>query len=186
MIAQLCEKKAPKGQILKCSVHNNTANITEVKSSWGDYLASWDWEWFVSLTFRFLVSKKSADRKWNKWRKALELEIGEPIGFFRCSEVQMRREALHFHALMLNVDRLERYEYSNYVRAQRYYKKKKIDPTEEMLRSLAIRFYWNDKWYELAGIGRVLPYTKPASYYLSKYVTKELSDYKLGGCILKT
>jgi len=160
-----------------------------LKETWAKWLNGYSWEWFVTLTFRHRQSRQGADRKWYKWLRKLENELGEQIGYFRCSEIQKTRNAIHFHALLLNITKLERYDYNNYFRAKQYYKKKKIDPTEEQLRQLAIRFYWNDQWYEIAGIGRVLPYEKAASGYLSKYVKKELrelSDYKFGGLVLKT
>lgn len=48
------------------------------------------------------------------------------------------------------------------------------------------RLTWMDKWYP--GYARIWPYNKNkgAAHYLTKYITKELADYQLGGVLLKT
>ena len=143
------------------------------------------WQWWITLTFRDNVSKKTADRKWNKWLRGIEKAVGNEIGYFRATELQSRRNVLHFHCLMLNIERLEKYSIDNYLRAEKWFEQHK---GRETIEQLAVRFYWMDRWNQIAGFARIYKYdpTKGAHWYLCKYITKELSDYKLGGCILKT
>jgi len=45
-----------------------------------------------------------------------------------------------------------------------------------------------DEWDLIAGYARIYPYEKNrgASYYLCKYVTKQIAEHKFGGLVLKT
>lgn len=92
-----------------------------------------------------------------KWYQWLRaIEEKAEPGYFRTTENQ-ERNVLHFHALMLGVKHLRRLTFM-------------------------------DRWFEIAGYARIYPYDpgKGANHYLTKYILKELSDYKFGGCILKT
>jgi len=174
------------------SVFNADHKLKEVRSLrsvWSEWLDEYKWDWFASLTFRNEVTKKtSANKKWNKWLKALENELNDRVGYFRCTELQKGRKVLHFHSLMLNLSGLHTRTMGNWLKAEKLLKKKKEDPPGEEIEELAIRIFWEDQWNEIAGFGRIYPYDpkKGGNYYLSKYISKELSDYKLGGCILKT
>jgi len=173
------------------SVFNAEGKLKEIRSLrsvWSEWLNGYKWDWFTSLTFRNRITAKAANKKWNKWLKVLENELNDRIGYFRCTELQKGRKVLHFHSLILNVSGLHTRTMGNWLKAEKLLKKIKEDPEEEEIEELAIRIFWEDQWNEIAGFARIYPYDpeKGGNYYLSKYVSKELSDYKLGGCILKT
>lgn len=159
--------------------------VKSVRESWANFINQWRWQWFITLTFRDKVNQKTANRKWNQWLRAIERALCHDIGYFRASELQSRRKVVHFHSLMLNIEGLDKYSIDSYLRAEKYFKQYK---GRESIEELAVRFFWMDEWNKIAGFGRIYAYdpTKGAHWYLCKYITKELSDYKLGGCVLKT
>jgi len=120
-----------------------------VKQAWGDWLSeTWDWQWFVTLTFRDeSVGRGRANSLWKRWVGAMEKAAQKAPGFVRVTEYQRYRGVPHYHALMLNVDGLR-------------------------------RLSWLDRWVELAGWARVLPYypENGASYYISKYISKDIAE----------
>ena len=128
-----------------------------LRDTWSEWLNRYDWEWWCTFTFRDNVTAKTANRKWYKWLRMAENELADSPGYFRVTEMQTGRQVLHFHALMLNVKRLRRLTYM-------------------------------DHWDHLAGFARIYPYQKDkgANHYLTKYISKSLSDYRMGGCILRT
>ena len=131
--------------------------VNPLKESWSTFLNNFNWDWWVTLTFRNKQSTKTANIKWNKWLKRLENEIDNKVGYFRVTELQRPRNCIHFHALMLNLKGVR-------------------------------RLTWKDEWDLIAGYARIYPYDKSrgASYYLCKYVTKQIAEHKFGGLILKT
>jgi len=128
----------------------------ELMQAWGSWLSSkWDWDWFVTLTFRDPATDNPywtkigwayAKNAWRGFVRALGQQAGE-IYWFRATEFQRWRGVPHFHALVGGVGKLRRDE----------------------------AWSW---WFERYGFARILPYdpTKGAGYYLCKYVTKELGD----------
>lgn len=120
-----------------------------MKEAWGTWLScEWDWEWFVTLTFKNAsMGRAAANTIWRTWVSEMEKSSGTAPGFVRVTERTPYRYAPHYHALMLNVDGLRRTK-------------------------------WHDRWVTLAGWAKVLPYypTNGASYYVSKYIAKDISD----------
>jgi len=162
--------------------------IRSLRSIWSEWLNVYNWDWWVTLTFRNRVTAKAANKKWNKWLRALEMELDDKAGYFRVSEIQKRREVLHFHSLMLNLSELHTRTIGNWLRAEKILKKGTSDPSTEEIEQLAVRLYWMNRWNEISGFARIYKYDpgKGATAYLTKYVSKELTDYELGGCILRT
>jgi len=162
--------------------------IRSLRSIWSEWLDGYNWDWWITLTFRNRVTAKTANKKWNKWLRALEMELDDKAGYFRVSEIQKRREVLHFHSLMLNLSGLHTRTMGNWLRAEKILKKGTSDPSTEEIEQLAVRLYWMDRWNEISGFSRIYKYDsgKGAAAYLTKYVSKELTDYELGGYILRT
>ena len=177
-----------KPQLTEITAKGKVKKVKSLREIWSEWLNGYNWDWWVTLTFRNRITAKTANKKWNKWLRALEMELDDKVGYFRCTELQRGRKVLHFHSLMLNVSGLHTRTMGNWLKAEKILKKIKEDPSEEEIEQLAICIYWGDKWNEIAGFGRIYPYDpgKGANSYLTKYISKELSDYKLGGCILRT
>lgn len=131
--------------------------VNPLREAWAEFINKYNWEWWVTLTFRNKQTSKSANIKWNKWLKALEKELNDHVGYFRVTELQRPRNCLHFHALMLNLRGARRLTWMDHW---------------DWLAGYA-RIYPYEK-------------TKGASHYLCKYVTKQIAEHKFGGIILKT
>jgi len=130
----------------------------EMVESLGKWLCGWDWEWWVSLTFHYdKVGIIWSCKRWQKWIQRLRKQIGHRVEFVRVTEYQLR-DAIHFHALMLNTD--------GYMR-------------------LRARDLWCNDMKN--GYARVLPYdpNKGAGYYISKYIVKEFGDIQFSRNLLK-
>jgi len=74
-----------------------------LRDVWAKWLNEWDWEWFVTLTFRQQVGIVEADKLWRKWIRELNEALDERVGYFRVMEWHKGRKVPHFHALMLNL-----------------------------------------------------------------------------------
>jgi len=130
-----------------------------LRITWANWLNKWDWEWFVTLTFKYSVTLNQAERYWRKWVRKLNSKIDDQIGYFRVTELQQFRYVPHFHTLILNTKNARR---------------------------LTLMDCWDKVLH--AGYARIYSYEKDkgAAYYLTKNIVNPLGDYKFGGCILKT
>lgn len=120
-----------------------------LQEAWGNWLHyQWEWEWFVSLTFRDdHVGTGRANVLWRMWHKQLVKETGKDVQYVRVTEFQRYRGIPHYHALILNVKHVR-------------------------------RLTWKDRWDTLAGYARILRFDpkKGAAYYLCKYIVKDMGE----------
>lgn len=142
----------------------NSVKSQALKVAWGDWAdkvgdRKGGWDWFATLTFRDRTPEevKSGWTKvgWAYSSKACDAflcHVGEVKGlhdvhWLRAREIQRDRGVPHWHAL--------------------------IGGVKDLRRDAA--WQW---WHERYGFARILPYEreKGASFYLCKYVTKELGD----------
>ncbi|MBD3645942.1 MAG: hypothetical protein HUJ31_00510 [Pseudomonadales bacterium] len=124
----------------------------EITRAWGDLLARYPWEWFVTLTFVEDVHPEAAFKKWRWWIAKLSRSLYGPrwykkgMVFWAVAFEHQKRGVLHFHALVNGV-------------------------------SKARRLTWMDKWYEMdpvTGFARieVVKSIEATSHYICKYVAK--------------
>ena len=120
-----------------------------------------DWEWFVTMTLRDPPPNSrgwdrpgwaSAKRAWRELVSAARPPLGE-LAWVRMFEIQKDRSVPHIHALVGNCD-------------------------PSVRRMDLVDWAWH-RW----GMTRVLEYNAElgASFYLAKYVTKDVADIELGG-----
>lgn len=131
--------------------------VNPLRESWATFLNNFNWDWWVTLTFRDKQTTNSANRKWNVWLKGLENERDNKVGYFRVTELQRLRNNIHFHALMLNLRGIRRLTW--------------MDEWDRIAGFARIYPYKKNKG---------------ANYYLCKYVTKQIAEHKFGGLVLKT
>lgn len=139
--------------------NENATSQAKIKESWGVFLAGLaSWDWWVTLTFRDRP-KEDQDRGWTKigthyasrafrtFVKALQKESKEKVNWVNGLEYQRWRGVPHYHALIQGVSELRRMDFV-------------------------------DWWWARYGIARILPYNakEGASYYIAKYVGKELGE----------
>lgn len=133
----------------------------QLKQAWGEWLSGLaDWEWFVTMTLRDPLiggtwtkpGWASAKRAWVEFQNAARRALGELV-WVRMFEMQSWRGVPHIHALVANTD-------------------------PSVRRMDMVDWAWK-RW----GITRVLEYNAElgASFYLSKYVTKDMADIEFGG-----
>jgi len=131
----------------------------KLKKCWGEFISGLSaWDWFATLTFRDRP-KADYDRGWTKvgthyasrafktFIKEIQKETKTKVKWVCGLEYQKWRGVPHYHVLIQGVSKLRRLD-------------------------------WLDWWYARYGIARILPYNakEGASYYLSKYVGKELGE----------
>lgn len=125
--------------------------------AWRDLIASQDWQWFVTFTFKEEIHPESADKLYRVWINKLNRAIygkrwrnRKPFGVKHVRALEwQKRGVLHYHSLIANV-------------------------------GFEDREHWAEVWQKLgldskAGFIRIDQYDESkggAEAYLSKYVTK--------------
>ena len=125
-----------------------------LSACWGDFLSGFGWDWYVTLTFAGDVKTFTARNRCKAWLKQIEKAAGQPIAWFRGDEYGERFGKFHMHLLIANVAHLH-------------------------------RFTFMQLWADRNGYARIFEFdsNKGAAYYVSKYVTKQLGEFELGGDI---
>jgi hypothetical protein len=131
-----------------------------LSDSFGEFLAEFHWDWFVTLTFADDVKTFTAHRRCEAWLKSLEKAAGQPISWFRGDEYGEKFGKLHIHMLIGNVAGLHRFTWM-----ERW---KEWVPKDRENRN---------------GFARIFPFdpTKGAAFYVAKYVTKQFGDWDISG-----
>jgi len=128
--------------------------VSEVRDGWIELLGRYDWQWFVTLTFRgSSVHPEKADKKWRVWLDRLNTSLfgrrwwkkSSGVRWARALEYQ-RRGVIHFHALVGGV------------------------PGDKLGDRLPAAAMWQD----IAGFSRVdaIKNLELVKRYVSKYVVK--------------
>lgn len=141
------------------SVDKYTTKYTKVNPSlrqaWVDLLDRYEWSWFTTLTFRDLPKSYTVANRIKKWLKAIKKAERRPLSYFMCMEWTRVQNRPHAHLLMGNLEGIRRDK-------------------------------WWSTWYTQYGAARILPYDSRlgASYYLTKYVVKDVYGsglFQIGG-----
>ena len=121
-----------------------------LSDAWGEFLGRYPWDWFVTLTFAGDVKTFTAHNRGNAWLRSLERAAGHPIAWFRGDECGNKFGKFHMHLLIANVAHLH-------------------------------RFTWMKRWEARNGWARIYEFNPAlgASYYVAKYVTKQLGEWEL-------
>jgi hypothetical protein len=80
----------------------------QLSEAWGDFLSQYQWEWFMTLTFREPVPSYRAYRLFRRYVADIRRAAGIPIAWFMVFEHGAGTGRLHIHALLLNVAHLSR------------------------------------------------------------------------------
>jgi len=135
----------------------------DLRAAWANYLASYPWQWFVTLTFKDEIHPESARKKFGRWidyvnRQAYGSRYRKRTKgvFWALASEPQKRGVLHYHVLVGDV---------------------------EDLNNRVSRGDARNRWYDIEGIGRVDPITHrmgAVTNYVSKYIAKggdiELSE----------
>jgi hypothetical protein len=79
----------------------------ELKNSYVQWLAGYDWTWFGTLTLRNGIRRKNADRLFRSWIRDLEEIEGRPLSWARMGEYSQENHRFHFHVLVAGVQRCD-------------------------------------------------------------------------------
>jgi len=147
---------------LPSSVHNSQQiSNKDIRDAWCQFLGRWEWEWFLTLTFRDIVHPEAANKAFRYFVSQLNRQLYGPRWFkkahgglpwVRALEYQ-RRGVIHFHALFADVKNLR-------------------------------RLSCMDRWDHIAGYSRVeaIKDKWAVRRYVCKYVMKE-GEIELGGAL---
>lgn len=127
----------------------------DLASTWADFLAKFDMQWFCTFTFRQAVHPEAANKKFRLWISTLNGRVYgrnwrkdafKQVFWIRALEYQ-KRNVLHYHALVGD---------------------------SKDLNENARRLTFMDEWHRLAGIARIEPIESEAAVraYCAKYTAK--------------
>jgi hypothetical protein len=121
-----------------------------LSDAWGDFLAPFPWDWFVTLTFADEVKSFTGRNRCNAWLKSLGKAAGQPIFWFLGEELGDRSGRFHIHLLIGNVAHLHRFTW---------------------IKRWEVRNGWARIFEFDPSLG--------AAYYVAKYVTKQFGEWDL-------
>jgi len=127
----------------------------QLREAWGQFLAQFPWDWFVSLSFREMVPTFRAHRLVRYFLSDIEKAAGVPIFWFRTDEYGEHTGRFHIHVLVGNVAHLRRLDWMDEWNRRAGYAR--IVPFDQ---------------------------TRGAAYYCAKYVTKQSGDWELSDNVL--
>lgn len=124
------------------------------RKAWGEFVARWPWQWFVTLTFTVDTHEERALKLYRVWVCMLNKYLfgprwhkRPPFGIYYVVATELQKSGrIHIHALMAGVDNTRRLD-------------------------------WMDRWLaldKLAGYPRIYPVesVEAVSNDVTKYVTK--------------
>ena len=137
----------------------------QLHDTWTDWLSSFHWDHFATLTFAEPRSEHSARRAFANYIRALDRQTcGGSVGYF-CGYEYGSLGRLHLHALMRTSTPQTRLGSGGRARASAALPNKEVWQT----------------WFERFGRATVSSYDRKrgAAGYVTKYVTKRLAYYDL-------
>jgi hypothetical protein len=139
---------------------------TSLNAAYGEWLDTFTWHWFATLTFRLPPSSRTSLNHFRRFARDLGRLAERGPGYFVGSETGGLHGREHLHALLYfppprNGDLF--HTHGEGIRA---------------LRSVAWKW-----WFDRYGRALILDYDpgKGASHYVTKYCTKTLADWDIGG-----
>ena len=129
---------------------NNNINIIQKRNAIAYWLNNYNWDWYVTLTFRDDVNNKKAFKLFNTWKIDLKKASNNKIQYVMIIEKSKFREDIpHIHLLLSGA----KYE----------------KPNE-----------WEGKWFSIAGIAMIELYDSNmgAKYYLGEKIARGYSEMK--------
>ena len=146
-------------------LHGSWTDSRRLHDTWTDWLSSFHWDHFATLTFTEPRSEHSARRAFAKYVRSLDrLTGGGSVGYF-CGYEYGTFGRLHLHALLRTSSPQTWLGHGGRPRAS------KALPTNQVWR----------EWYDTFGRATVARYDRKrgAAGYVSKYVTKRLAYYDI-------
>lgn len=135
-------------------LHTWTNRVSALQKSWIEMLSRYQWDWFVTLTFKDSVHPEAADKRFRVWLNELNTALygrrwrqrGQGVYWAKALEYQ-KRGVIHFHVLMSDTQNLN-----------------------ETLRRLTFM----DKWKKIAGFSKIeVPNQQQCvARYCAKYIVK--------------
>ena len=84
---------------------DNRKLLFAARRAWGDWLASFTWNYFVTLTFSYEPSSEFAICEFRRWIRRLEQRAQHGFTWF-CATERGGGDLLHFHVLLSGLSRL--------------------------------------------------------------------------------
>lgn len=147
-------------------------DLFAIHTAWTDWLSTFHWDHFATLTFREPRSEASARRAFNSYvRRLCEYTNGGSVGYFVGYEYGTFGR-LHLHALMRTYSPQRALGCGGRSRASA---------------ALPSKAVW-EAWFERYGRATVAAYDpkRGAAGYVSKYVTKRLAFYDIDNMLVES
>ncbi len=117
------------------AMSHNSKNKTALIEGWGEFLSQFDWDWFVTLTYRRSVGLRGAKNRLIQLIRYIRKDIGHRIEFF-CIPGWQKRGVAHYHGFFGGLRGISGNKYQ--VWWKRWYGSAEI---EEYDKNLGGRFY---------------------------------------------
>jgi hypothetical protein len=144
------------------NLKRSNVKIREVFARW---INQYTWNWWATLTFRFAVRNTITAKKYfHTWISRDVMPNVSNVAYFMVVEMFSDGEAYHIHSVL----KVELHQ------KNLFYKNPYIYP------------FWC-KWKNRYGAARIEVFDQrkglDASYYISKYIVKEICDWDIGGSL---
>lgn len=85
-------------------------SVNSLRQAWVDLLGRYNWDWFVTLTFKEPPTTYTANNRLRRWIRTIEKQERRKVGYYKGMEFS-KLGVPHFHLLMGNLDGVRREKY---------------------------------------------------------------------------
>lgn len=128
--------------------------VNPLRQGYLNLLNRYNWDWFVTLTFRDLPRTYTAINRANRWLIYLQCKEKRKIGYYIAMEFT-KQGTPHFHALLGNLDGVRRLTWMDewkygYARIYPYQVNRGAD---YYLTKYCLKEEYQSGWYDIKGLG---------------------------------
>lgn len=84
--------------------------VNPLRQEWVNYLNTFNWDWFATLTFKNQPRTYTAKNEAKRWLNAIQRQEKRKIGYYMCMEFT-KQGTPHLHLLMGNLEGVRRDKY---------------------------------------------------------------------------
>ncbi len=115
-------------------------DLKDTKNAWAEYLNSFKWHWFFTLTFDKEISICMAYKKFYRWKNQIKSAVGHRIFYFLIPETTYKGDNIHFHGFMNGVE-----DEKPYIWKQKWHSMAGISDIKPYDYTMGASYYLSDK-----------------------------------------